>query len=96
MATGLARAYQEAEGILGMTKAGLMDLKSVTDRYQTSGHRENLSFRHHREVASIKQTGEILMGQSLDAIKPNPISDSSSNGTFGGWEKSPPSQAGAF
>ncbi len=51
--TGL---YEEAEEILGITKGTLQNLKSISDQFEFSRRRENLSWAHHYEVASIKKT----------------------------------------
>lgn len=46
--------YKEAERILEKDKNYLEHIKSVTDRFKIDVRRQNLSFEHHRQVASLK------------------------------------------
>lgn len=46
--------YAEAERVLGIDKSQLMQLKSISERFEILVRTKNLSWRHHYEVASIK------------------------------------------
>lgn len=49
------KLYERAEQILGIDKGTLQNLKSIADKFKFSSRDENLSWRHHYEVASIKK-----------------------------------------
>jgi len=50
--------YKEAERILGVSQAELRQFKSLSERFELLGRTNNLSWRHHYEVASIKKIKE--------------------------------------
>ena len=50
------KIYEEAEKILGLDYQTLARLKRISELFEISRRRLNLSWSHHFEVASIKQT----------------------------------------
>ena len=56
--TGL---YEKASGILGMDESTLRKYKSLSDNIELFRRRNNLSWFHHSEAASIKNTEEIYI-----------------------------------
>jgi hypothetical protein len=46
--------YEKAAEVVGVDKPQLMNLKSISDKFQISQRCENLSWCHHRELASLK------------------------------------------
>jgi hypothetical protein len=55
--------YKRAAEITGLTEGTLMNYVSMSNGFQFSRRRENLTFRHHQEVASIKQIAEDKSGK---------------------------------
>lgn len=55
--------YKEAEGVLGIPKGTLQNLKSISDQFEISRRREILSWGHHYEVASLKKTSRPDVGK---------------------------------
>jgi len=51
--TGL---YKEAERILGLEQSTLWKFKSLADQFEFCRRRQNLTWAHHYEVASLKKT----------------------------------------
>ena len=60
--------YDEAARVLGSDKSQLMKLKSISERFEFSLRRENLSWRHHYEVASINKIARGRGGEILKAM----------------------------
>jgi hypothetical protein len=48
------RLYREAAGILDIQKGYLQNLKSISQQFEFSHRCENLSWKHHYEVAPVK------------------------------------------
>lgn len=48
--------YEKAEGIVNIDKSSLRTLKSIAERYELLLRNNNLTWNHHKEVASLKKT----------------------------------------
>ena len=50
--------YQEAEKVLGIDKRTAEDLKMISERFQITERSVNVTWSHHRQVASLKTIEE--------------------------------------
>lgn len=56
--------YQEAEKVLGIDKRTAEDLKMISERFQITERSVNVTWSHHRQVASIKTIEEDENGKA--------------------------------
>lgn len=68
--------YEQASEILDLNIRTLQDFKQIADRFEITLRNVNLSYNHHREVASIKQIeenekGKLFLSENHDMIKAN-------------------------
>ena len=67
--------YREAEKVLGIDKSQLMQMKSISERFEILVRTKNLSWRHHYEVASIKKiterNGKLSLSNETTALEPH-------------------------
>lgn len=65
------KLYEKASAILGQDENYLRQSKSLSDKFQLLDRSNNLSWRHHYEVSSIKQIGTDSKGKLFLSDKPD-------------------------